>query len=571
MLKSLIINNIALIEHIEIDLNKNLNILSGETGAGKSIILGALSAVLGDKVSPDIVRTGESDAFVEAIFDISSIKMRPDIFDELEISADDEEIIIRRDISSDGKSKCKINARSVLLSQVRDVSDALVDIHSQHEHQSLLNIEKHLTLLDAFARNEQMLSDFAVVYNELIRKKAKLNEIVSLEKEKERILELSRYANEEIDSLKLNEGEDDEIEEELKRLNSFQKLAEVTNDAYKEVYKKDGSAIHSVERLIEHLGEVSSYDNKLAALIKEAEEVLFRLENVKESLKDYRDNLEFSQDRIDDLNARSFKIRDLKRKYSCADVKELISYSKMRAEEVSEIENSTKIKEGLSLEIKELEKRVSELSSLLSKSRQAAAKKLSAMIEKELFDLGITKGKFAVEFKYVEDEESFLKINGRGIKLTAKGIDRVEFLISANAGEKLRPLKKIASGGELSRIMLALKSVLADLDEIFTLVFDEIDAGIGGETAFNVGRKLKAIGRSKQIICITHLAQIASIGDANYKVYKNENEGRTKTGITKLSDDERIKEVARMLGGEDLTDKSIAHAKELVAKGIIPE
>ena len=567
MLKSLIINNIALIEHLEIDLDGKLNILSGETGAGKSIILGALSAVLGDKVTSDIVRTGASDAYVEAIFDISSLREHPNIFNELEIGSDDEELIMRRDISSDGKSKCKINARSVLLSQVREIADALVDIHSQHEHQSLLNIENHLILLDAFAHIGDMLSDFAIVYNELSEKKERFDRMLSLEQEKERILELSRHANNEIDRLNLTSGEEEEIEEELKRLSSFQKLSEASNNAYREVYKKDGSAIHSVEKFLEVLGEVSSYDAKIDDFIKEAEEVLFRLENVKESLKDYKDNLEFSKERFDELNMRIFKIKDLKKKYSCAGVDELMNYSKIRAEEVAEIENSTKAKDELSIEIKELEKKSSELCMSISKARQAAAKKLSALIEKELSDLGMTKGKFAVEFKYVEDDKSYLRINNRGIRVGSKGIDRVEFLISTNAGEKLRPLKKIASGGELSRIMLALKSVLAHLDDIFTLVFDEIDAGIGGETAFNVARKLKAIGASKQIICITHLAQIASVGDSNYLVYKNEKEGRTKTGLEKLSSDEKVKEVARMLGGERLTDKSIAHAKELISKG----
>ncbi len=566
MLKTLIINNIALIEHLEIDLNNNLNILSGETGAGKSIILNSLAAVLGDKMSPDIVRSGADKAYVEAIFDLSGYKNIPEVFSIYEIDVSEGELIIRREITKDGKNRCKVNSNTLLLNQVKEISELFVDIHSQHEHQSLLKIDNHIMLLDRFADVETLLFDFQETYKELQKKYLERLKLKKLEKERDRILELSAHASFEIDALELKPGEEKELEQEIKKINASQKISELSKQAYNNVYKSDYSSIHSLEKAISTISGIVSLDTEIEDILNEMQEVLYKLENVKELLSDYRGGLEFSQAKADELTNRLTKIRDLLRKYSCLDVEELLNFSQEKKKEVEEINQSVKKMKELNTSILELENNAAEKALEISRLRQKAAKDLSALIEKELSGLGIDKGKFSIDFKYVGDKNSFFDFKGKKIKVTENGIDRVEFLISTNAGEELRQLKKVASGGELSRVMLAVKSILARLDNVSTLVFDEIDTGIGGETAYNVGKKLKSISKDKQVICITHLAQIASMGDSNFKVHKFEEQGRTKTSIKALSDEERINEIARMLGGDNMGGKSIEYAKEMISK-----
>ena len=566
MLKSLIIENIALIEKLEIDFIKQLNILSGETGAGKSIILNSLAAVLGDKMQPDTIRTGATDAYVEAIFDISKIKYFPPVFADLDIDVSGGELIIRREIATDGKSKCKVNSRTVLPAQVKEIAELLVDIHSQHEHQSLLNVENHIVLLDRFASIDNELTRYAHIYNVLNGKTAELERLKGLEKEKERILELSRFAADEIDSLKLYSGEEEELETAQKKVNSIQKIADLANDAYGELYARERSTINLLERVNHHIQQISAYDNAVSAIADDLSEAAFRLENAKDALREYKSSLEMSPIRAEEIADRLFKIRGLKRKYSCSNIEELLAYSENRKIEVEEINKSLEKIEELEKEIHVLQSEASILCLDISKKRQTAAKKLSELVERELKDLSMEAGRFGVDFKYVSDKNSFVQINGKGVKSGSAGIDRVEFLISTNAGEELRPLKKIASGGELSRIMLALKSVLASLDDVGTLIFDEIDSGIGGQTAFSVGKKLKKLAGDKQIICITHLAQIASMGHANYRVYKFEENGRTKSNIKLLPGEERVKEIARMVGGDDVSDKSLEYARDLISR-----
>ncbi len=566
MIKTLVINNIALIEHLEIDLHKKLNILSGETGAGKSIILNSLAAVLGDKISPDVVRTGAEKAYVEAVFDISRYDKLPPAFEKYEIDINEGELIIRREITTDGKTKCKINAQTLLLNQVKEIAEFFVDIHSQHEHQSLLKIENHLTLLDRFANLENNVEEFAQLHSCLNEKYKERDKLKKLEKERDRILELSKHAADEIDALELKPDEDAELEAEIKKINSAQKIAELSKQAYGDIYRNDKSAIHSLENAIKSVSSITEIDPELENVYKEMEEALFKLENVKELLSDYQDTLEYSQAKADSLTSRLQKIRDLERKYSCADVEELLNFSENKKQEIEEINKSVEKMKALNEKISVQEQRVSSAAVDLSKNRQKASRELSSLIENELKDLGIDKGRFAIDFKYVGDKNSFIKIGDKKVKVTDIGIDRVEFMISTNAGEELRPLKKVASGGELSRVMLAVKSILARLDNVSTLIFDEIDTGIGGGTAFNVGKKLKTISNDKQVLCITHLAQIASMGDANYKVHKFEENNRTKTSIKELTGEDMINEIARMIGGDSLGDKSVEYAKEMIAK-----
>lgn len=566
MLKSLIIENIALIEKLEIDFNQQLNILSGETGAGKSIILNSLSAVLGDKMSSDAIRTGADEAFVEAVFDISHVKHFPPIFAEWEIDTTAGELIIRREIATDGKSKCKINAKTVLLTQVKEIAELLVDIHSQHEHQSLLNVENHIVLLDRFASIETELRQYAELFHQLTAKTDELERLKGLEKEKERILELSRFAAAEIDSIQLTVGEEEELEAEQKKVSAIQKIADFANEAYGELYARERSAMNLLERVNHHVEQISGFDNGILPVLEDLNEAFFRLESAKDSLKEYKSHLDLSPARAEEIADRLFKIRDLKRKYSCGSVEELLEYSEKRKAEVEEINKSIEKMDALEKELHVIQSQASAQCLEITKKRQAAAKKLSELVERELKDLSMEAGRFAVDFKYISDKNSFVQINGKGVKAGITGIDRIEFLISTNAGEELRPLKKIASGGELSRIMLAIKSVLASLDDVGTLIFDEIDSGIGGQTAFSVGKKLKKLASNKQIICITHLAQIASMGHVNYRVYKFEENGRTKSNIKILPGEERVKEIARMVGGDDVSEKSLEYARDLIAR-----
>jgi DNA repair protein RecN (Recombination protein N) len=565
MLQSIYIKNLYLIDEINLEFGSGLNILTGETGAGKSIILGAIGLILGDKADTTSVRTGFNKGIVETVFNISKMNELKKILEEKGVTIEDDTLIIKREISVDGKSKAFINMSNVMVSTLKEIGEYLVDISGQHQHHSLLKVSNHIQLLDSFARTNYEVSEFGKLWREYLNKTEELNNLIEKEKEKEKTRELAQFSIDEIEKAKLNKNEEKELDEELKRLMNYQKLTNSLKLSYNTLYENTNAIIPSTETVIGELEKISSLDINMTRVLEETKEALYKLESVKDYIRSYKDSLDFSPDRLDEINERLDVISTIKKKYG-GSIESAIQHKKTYEETIEQIEKNEEQIEKLQSEIKQLESKIKESAVSLSKKRQRSAKELERKVIEELSYLGMSKAKFKVEFRYIENSDSFLKITERGVRIEETGIDKIEFTISANLGEEPKPLTKIASGGELSRIMLAIKNILINMDTIGTVVFDEVDAGIGGETAVKVANKIKEMSRTTQVICITHSPQIASKGDYNYLVEKLLKEGRTISIVRKIDEDIKIKEIARMLGGDNITDITIQHAKELINK-----
>lgn len=532
MLKGLNVENFAIIDNISLKFEDGLNVFTGETGAGKTIIIEALSLVLGERADASLIRTGEEKAVISALFDIAG-----------------NETFIKREITSAGKGGCYINEKIVPLSALKETGNALVDIHGQYEHQSLLKPEKHVDLLDRFGGLKERQEKITEVYDELKEKEKRLDELKTLEKESESMKELIQFQVDEIANAALSEGEDERIEKERLVLSNFQKLTEITGGAYQELYESEGAAVDRLKKIVMQLQSVAQLDENIKGFLGRADELSLSLQDLASEIRRYRDGLEYDPQRLEMLTEKQDIIQKLKKKYG-ATISDILNFKKEAERKLKDISSRREEIGNLAMEVTELKEKCLKESRELSKKRKAAAEKLEEKVENELADLEMKKTKFKVQISECE--------------LGPKGIDEIEFLLSPNPGEDLRPLVKIASGGEMSRIMLALKSILSDADEIPVMVFDEIDLGIGGKTASSVGAKMKALSSKKQIICITHLAQIAAFGNSHFKVEKTVEKGRTKTEVKELTGDERVEEVARMISGDKITPTSLKHAKELL-------
>ncbi len=563
MLISLHIRNLYLIDELEIEFGNGLNILTGETGAGKSIILGAVGLILGDKADTTSVRAGYNSGIVEGMFDIKEVPLLKKLLEDKGLSSDDDNLLIKREINIDGKSKAYVNMSMTTVSTLKEIGEYLVDISGQHQHHSLLKVSNHISLLDSYANLESDINSFRKIWKKYQNKKIKLNQLIEDEQEKEKRRELSQFAIDEIEDASLYEGEDEELEEELKLLVNHQKLVNATEISYKLIYEDSKSILTSTEIVIGELEKISSYDINMTRVLEETKEALYKLESVKDYIRSYKDSQEFSPDRLEELNERIDLIRSLKKKYGSS-ISEINEYKEKCIQTIEQIEKNEEEIKIINNELKELEKIISDMVKDLSRKRVQKARELEKRIINELSYLGMEKSNFRVEFRYIEDENSFLRIKDRGVKIEENGIDRVEFTISPNVGEDLKPLAKIASGGELSRIMLAIKNILINADKIGTIIFDEVDVGIGGETSNKVGNKIKEISKNTMVICITHSPQIASKGDHNYLVEKIVKQNRTISTVRKLDYDVKVREIARMLSGDNISDITIQHAKELI-------
>ncbi len=565
MIKSLSIQNIALIEDLSIDFYNGLNIITGETGAGKSILLNAIGFILGEKTGSDTLRTGASKGSVEVVFDIAHNPRLKEILALSGVEVEEDTLIIRREVTEDSRSRSFVNLNSVTNSSLKAFGEYLLDISGQRDHQSLLRSQTHIDLLDNFGSlqaEREILSSKVLKLKEL---KNHLESLSSEEEDKKKSYEINRFAIEEIEKSHLKPKEDDELGKELEALINFEKLNTTLESAYNNLYDQDHSVIPTVEKIILALEKITHFDPDIEKSCNDLREGLYLFENVRDTLRTYKDGLDYSPERIEEINERLELIDDLKRKYGVT-IGDIIAHKAKCEDEVDKYTQDNQLTDQLSKEIEESQAELSQLALSLSKTRQKQAKLLESEIEKELMFLGMDKTSLKVEFRYVQDDDSFLKVSGKGVKIEEKGIDRVEFIFSANPGEIPKPLIKIASGGELSRVMLAIKTILTEMDEIDTLLFDEVDAGIGGEMAFKVGKKIAEIANRRQILCITHSPQIASQSEHHYLVEKLEEKGRTKTIIRKLDQETKVKEIARMLSGEELTEVSLQHAKELIDK-----
>lgn len=550
MLTHLHVKNLALIREAEIDFTEGLNILTGETGAGKSIVIGSVSLALGGKAPREMVRPGAEYGLAELVFLVNRGKQKEKLL-ELGIVPEEDQVIISRKIS-DGRSINKINGETVTLSQLKEAASLLIDIHGQHEHQSLLQKKKHLEILDEFAKEElaSVKESLAGEYRSWKELKKQLSEAQMDEESRLREISLLEFETGEIERAELSEGEDEELERRYRRMTNARRLLEAAGNAYALTgYEEETGAGAVIGRAIRELQSVLSFDEELSALASQLSDVDGLLNDFNRELSDYLSSLEFDEEEFAETEERLNLLNYLKSRYGHT-VEEILAYQQKQAERLATLQDYDRYLKELQERLGESEKRLQELCGKATEIRRAYAEKLCEKIKEHLIDLN---------FLNVEFEMSFEELP----EFTAQGKDSAEFLISTNPGEPLRPLMKIASGGELSRIMLAIKTVLADRDEIDTVIFDEIDVGISGRTAQRVSEKMMLIGRTRQVICITHLAQIAAMADSHYRIEKQVEEGETRTQIRRLSEEESVQELARILGGAEITDIVVKNAAEM--------
>ncbi|UMZ73942.1 DNA repair protein RecN [Natranaerofaba carboxydovora] len=561
MLLHLEIKNFALIDNLEIEPGPGLNILTGETGAGKTIILDALGLILGDRASTEMVRQGKDKALIQGIFSLTdeigedNYNNIINFFNEIGVEFDkNDDLIISREITNN-KSILRINGTATTISNLRKVTNGLVDIHGQHQHQSLLNEKNHLDILDAYGGKEILKdrNDFKEKYFEREKKQKELKELKGDPKERERRIDLLKFQLDEIESADLKPGEEEELQKTKKKLLNFERLKSGIYKAYDTIYQgeTETSVTDKLGVVLEDLNELKEMDDSLTTLVKEIETALIHLEEASQELGTYYNDIELEPEELHDIEERIDKINDLKRKYG-NNIDEILNYKEEIIKEIEWLENSRSKAQKIEKEIIQLDDILKEKAEQLNEKRKHVSKLLAKDISKELMELAMEKVQFEVSIKETS--------------LNPKGSDKVEFLISPNPGEPLKPLSKIASGGELARIMLALKTVLSKVDNIRTLIFDEIDTGISGKAAQKVGIKLENLSKEKQILCVTHLPQIAAKADRHFNIYKEESSNKTFTNIIELEEDKKIQEIARMLDGSSPSEISLSHAKKMLKK-----
>ena len=547
MLQSLHVKNLALIDEAEVNFENGLNILSGETGAGKSIIIGSINLALGEKASKDMVRKDADYALVELIFHVD----HPEIvkkLKEMDIFPEDDEIIMSRKIMAN-RSVCKINSETVSASMMRSVASFLIDIHGQHEHQSLLSKKNHLKYLDDFAKLKEDIDELKEAYLVYKDKKSLLEEASLDEESQTRELAFLQYEIDEIDNANLIVGEDEELEGLYRKLSNGRKIMEAVGSAYEMTGNAMENASGMIGRALRELISVSDYDENIQTLSDQLGEIDSLLSDFNRDIADYFINADFSEEQFEQVAKRLDEINHLKSKYGDS-IEKILNQKAEKEARVEQLMNYDAYRSKLEAEYEAARVEVKVQSEILSTIRQKESKVLVEAVTQALKDLNFLDVRFEMRFETLDH-------------FTANGIDDARFYISTNPGEDLKPLEQVASGGELSRIMLALKTVLAENDEIETLIFDEIDSGISGRTAQMVAEKMNQTGRNHQVICITHLPQIASMADSHFLIEKTTESGSTVSNIRKLDEEESIEELARMLGGVKITDTVLQSAKEM--------
>jgi len=564
MLKELQIKNFAIIDQLRVEFGPGLNVFTGETGAGKSIVVDALNLALGERASMDLIRTGSPEAVVEAAFALNSHgpSAISGILSEQGIEAQQgEDLIVRRVISSSGKNKVYINGSLANLAALSAIGAHLADIHGQHEHQSLLSLERQLDMLDSFGGLVKLRDEVAGLYHTLQGCRTELAGLEAGEREKAQREDLLRYQNNEIEAARLKEGEDEGLANEQKLIVNSEKLSTVAHAADEALYSSEGSVLAGLRKAIANVRDIAAIDARLSAMLELLESGRAQIEEAAREISSYAERVEFDPKRLEELGDRLDLIQKLKKKYG-ATIQEIIAFGEQAAAELARIERSGEEMERLRKEIAGLISGITVKARELTKKRKAAASDLEKKVEAELAQLGMKKTLFTVRITQEPGDDTT-----DGQKIGPRGADRIEFLISPNPGEEPKSLIKIASGGELSRIMLALKTILVEGDSIPTLVFDEVDAGIGGAVAEEVGKKLKRISYKRQVFCITHLPQIASMATSHFGVAKSVKKDRTSTEVRLLDKNERVDEISRMLGGKTITEAVIKHAEEMIERG----
>jgi len=544
MLRFLRVRNFALIDHLEINFDNAFNLLSGETGAGKSLIVDALGLVAGSKASADTIRTGESRAIVEAVFD-SDFNIELERFG---LDAEDGELIIRREISSDGRNRVFINSQPSTVSTLKELALSILNIHGQHEQQTLMDSASQLDLVDVFAGTMDLAAKVAHLDGELQKTEAELAELIAGHARKTERLDLLRFQLDEIQRANPKAGETESAYQQLSVLSHATKLLDAATRGYEQLYESDSSVSSVLSHTERALRDASQHDQRLEPFATQTESARIQIQEIAAGLRDYASRVEANPHELERLQARLAELERLHRKYG----PDLLGHRDKVNREMDSMGLAQEQKDKLVQQIATLREDYTKAAATLSSKRRAISGKLETLVVQELKTLAMPNVRFQVLWSDVTP--------GR-----ARGIDRADFLISANAGEDLRPLEKVASGGELSRIMLALRTVLVVDEETKTLVFDEVDAGVGGKAAETVGQKLQELSHRYQILCVTHLPQIAACADHHYRIEKHTLNGRTVTRVEPLSGESRVDELVRMMSGSRVTDAARQHIREMLA------
>ena len=552
MLERLVINNVALISKLDVELQSGLNILTGETGAGKSIIIDSVNLVLGERASRELIATGQQKARVEAVFSIEGKQEIRDTLAEFGIDCYDDELFLMREITASGKSLCRINGEMVPLNVLHEVADSLVDIHGQHAHQSLLDPKNHMSMVDEFDSQEinplrDKVNGIAKEYRETEKR---LNSGFVSASERERRIEILNFQINEIEKANLSEDEEKLISEEISLLSNAEKINDSLENAA-DLIGGERNSLNGLRLAADFMSKISGLSPDYEDIYSRLENLYYELEDCSYVLRDLRADFEYSPERLNELEIRLDYINSLKRKYG-GSIKEILEFKENACKELDELVSSDEIRIKLSDKLNRLTEEYNKAANELTAHREKAASVLSERITKQLADLGMKQAVFAYSNNVSAER---VKNNGN---------DTIEFMFSANTGEPCKPLSKIASGGEMSRIMLAIKTVCADADRIPTLIFDEIDTGISGITSIKVGEKMAKIAKSHQVVCITHLPQIAAFGDAHFLVEKSTVDSETHTNLRILSDSERRIELARIMGSTNPDDSAVKYADEMI-------
>lgn len=568
MLTNLIVQNYALLDEVNIEFSSGLNILTGETGSGKSILIGALGLILGSRATKDAIRSGMDSATVEGLFEWKSDEPMIPLPEDLDIEIDDRTLIIRRDVTRDGRSRCTVNGHPVTVTVLKRLGEFLVDLHGQHDHQSLLDQRTHINFLDGFGDIKRLKEQVAHAFRHFSGAARALKQLDEENLATRERRELYQFQLEELEKADVYPGEEDELEKELAVLEHAEQLIQVASTAYEALSQREDAVIDQLIQIIRSLEDIERIDVSLSEPVSNARSARYYLDDVVVFLQQYRDRIEFDPVRLDEVQERLEQLKMLKRKYG-GTLKEVCVYRDRMADEINRLETADEHRAILEEALEQARKNLTAKAEKLSTARKKTASRMETRVVKELTELGMKKTRFQVHIGWHEVADGPIVIEGKSYQADASGMDHVEFLISPNQGEELKPLVHIASGGEISRVMLALKVILAESDQVRTLVFDEVDLGIGGRIAESIGQKLKLLSQSHQVLCITHLHQVACWGHTHFTVHKESSRGRTVTQINHLDQDGRVQEIARMLAGETVDDMAVTHAREILRRTLV--
>lgn len=555
MIKSFEVKDYALIEHISVEFGSGLNIITGETGAGKSILIDAMGLLLGERASTEVVRKGANKSVVEGIFKAEENKKVKNLLKENDIEFYSE-LILRREISLKGSNRCFANDTPVSLLIIKELGNLLVDLHGQHEHQSLLRTETHINFLDEFGDYDDLMVKYKKTYDDLVRTERELNSLKEREETLNEKKEICSFQIKEIDDVSPEEGEEEKLNDELKILENFEKLAELTTEIYQLLYESENSVHDAIVKAQNNLTELTEIDKSFSESLNEAETIMALVNDISSFVRSYKAKVDLDPAQVEEIRERLGSTNLLKKRYG-GTVKSVLEHRKKIGEEFALAENFGEKISELNKASNDLREKAGKEAKNISQKRMQVSKKVKSGIENSLKELGISQPEFKTDILNESGE-------GKSLKFSSTGIDKVEFFISTNPGEDPKPLAKVASGGEVSRIMLSLKSVLAKNDKLPLLIFDEIDVGVSGKIAQKVGNTLKDLSKHHQIITITHLPQIASLADSHYSIEKISKKDRVISSIKKLDEKEQVNEVAKLISGEKITDKSVSTALELI-------